>query len=313
MRIHLDTDLGGDPDDACALALLLGLPGVDLVGITTSIDPAGRRAGYVEHCLRLLGRTDVPVTAGAQRSSSHERVAEPVVGDPRYWPPEATPRPNPPGAATEHLRRSVDRGAVLVSVGPFTNLARLEESSPGTLARTSVVVMGGWTSPPPAGLPAWGPERDWNVQWDVAAAQCVAASGTDLTLSTLPASLQVPLRRRDLPGLRRMGAMGELLARQSEAHAEDTGKAALGPEYERLPDDLLNFHYDPLACAVAAGWDGARVERMRLRTRVRDGVLHWDHDDTGPWVSVVVGADGEAFTRHWLRAVARACGVSGPP
>ena len=33
MRIHLDTDLGGDPDDACALAMLLGWPGVELVGI----------------------------------------------------------------------------------------------------------------------------------------------------------------------------------------------------------------------------------------------------------------------------------------
>ncbi len=32
MRIHLDTDLGGDTDDACALAMLLGWPGVELVG-----------------------------------------------------------------------------------------------------------------------------------------------------------------------------------------------------------------------------------------------------------------------------------------
>ena len=44
MRIHLDTDLGGDPDDACALAMLLGWPEVEMVGITTTTDPgaAGR-------------------------------------------------------------------------------------------------------------------------------------------------------------------------------------------------------------------------------------------------------------------------------
>ena len=56
MRIHLDTDLGGDPDDACALAMLLGWPGVEVVGVTTTMDPGGRRAGYVGRCLDLAGR-----------------------------------------------------------------------------------------------------------------------------------------------------------------------------------------------------------------------------------------------------------------
>jgi hypothetical protein len=34
VKIHLDTDLGGDPDDGCALALLLGWPGVDGAAFT---------------------------------------------------------------------------------------------------------------------------------------------------------------------------------------------------------------------------------------------------------------------------------------
>ncbi|GAA2844417.1 hypothetical protein GCM10020220_037130 [Nonomuraea rubra] len=45
MRLHLDTDLGGDPDDVCALAMVLGWPGVEIVGVTTTGDPDGRRAG----------------------------------------------------------------------------------------------------------------------------------------------------------------------------------------------------------------------------------------------------------------------------
>jgi hypothetical protein len=32
VRVHLDTDLGGAPDDA--LSMLLGLPDVEVVGIT---------------------------------------------------------------------------------------------------------------------------------------------------------------------------------------------------------------------------------------------------------------------------------------
>ena len=56
MRVHLDTDLGGDTDDACALAMLLGWSGVELVGVTTVADPGGRRAGCVAHCLGLAGQ-----------------------------------------------------------------------------------------------------------------------------------------------------------------------------------------------------------------------------------------------------------------
>jgi purine nucleosidase len=44
-RFHLDTDIGGDKDDLCALAMLLGWPGVELVGVTTCSDSGGLRAG----------------------------------------------------------------------------------------------------------------------------------------------------------------------------------------------------------------------------------------------------------------------------
>ncbi len=30
----------------------------------------------------------------------------------------------------------------------------------------------------------------------------------------------------------------------------------LARRHAGLPDDFINFHHDPLACAVAAGWDG---------------------------------------------------------
>jgi inosine-uridine nucleoside N-ribohydrolase len=43
IRIHLDTDLGGDTDDVRTLAMLLRWPGVELAGITTVADP--RAAG----------------------------------------------------------------------------------------------------------------------------------------------------------------------------------------------------------------------------------------------------------------------------
>ncbi len=67
--VHVDTDIGGDPDDLCALAMLLGWPGVELEGVTTSTDEGGARAGLVSYALPLAGRGGIPVAAGAQGSS----------------------------------------------------------------------------------------------------------------------------------------------------------------------------------------------------------------------------------------------------
>lgn len=305
MLVHLDTDLGTDPDDVCALAMLLGLEGVDVGGVTTCADPGGQRAGYVAYCLELLGRCDISVVAGAERSLSHDELALPTTGS-RYWPADSAARPAPRGAAHRLMLDSVERGALVVAIGPYTNLAMLERERPGTLARTHVVVMGGWVRPPAHGLPPWGPERDYNVQWDTEAAKVVYEHAGALTLSTLPVSLQVPLRRCDLTALRECGAIGALIARQSAAHAKDSGKQRLGARYAALPDDLLNFHYDPLACAVAAGWSGAAVEEMRLRPEVSGGVLRWKEDGRGRPVQVVVGANGPAFAGAWMAAVREA-------
>jgi inosine-uridine nucleoside N-ribohydrolase len=43
--VHLDTDFAGDTDDAAALAMLPGWPGIELAAVTTVADPDGRRAG----------------------------------------------------------------------------------------------------------------------------------------------------------------------------------------------------------------------------------------------------------------------------
>lgn len=111
MRVHLDTDFGGDTDDACALAMLLGWPGVEVVGITTTADPGGRRADYVTHCLELAGRTNIPVAAGSEASMTTLERVEPIIGDERHWPDTLACRPAPPGAPADLLHRSVEQGA----------------------------------------------------------------------------------------------------------------------------------------------------------------------------------------------------------
>jgi purine nucleosidase len=65
LKVHVDTDFGGDIDDLCALAILLRRADVEITGITTVAENGGKRAGYVRHVLELEGKGDIPVAAGA--------------------------------------------------------------------------------------------------------------------------------------------------------------------------------------------------------------------------------------------------------
>lgn len=305
MKIHLDTDIAGDTDDACALAMVLGWPGAELTGVTTVADADGKRAGYARYLLDMAGRDDVPLAAGAGASlAGHDMGGIPDHGT--YWA-DATvpPLPSPVEDALDLLDRSIDAGATVVAIGPYTNLALLERARPGRLDGARVVVMGGWVRPPRAGLPAWGPDMDWNVQCDPAAARLVVELA-DLTLATLPATMQAQLRGVHLPRLAASGSLGALLARQALEHAREHSMADLGRAHDGLPDDLLNFQYDPVACAVALGWDGVTVEELRLRP-VEEGRSLWfqEHPDGRP-ARVVTDVDGDAFAGAWLTAVEEA-------
>jgi len=303
VRIHLDTDLGSDTDDACALAMLLGWPGVEIAGITTTIDPGGIRAGFVRRCLELAGRTDIPVAAGAEVSLTTHTTPGGIPTDARYWPEPVAPRPSAPGEAMMLLRESIESGAIVVAIGPYTNLATLEAIRGGSLALVPVVLMGGIVYPPDRGLPQWGPEMDWNLQCDTNAAQVVFSHATDLTIVTVPTPIKAHLRAAHLARLHAAGPLGALLAQQAQAHAVDNRITKLGRAYEGLPDDLLNFQYDGVACAVAAGWTGASVEAVRLNDVLEGGVLRFEPDERGRPAKVVVDIDADDFTDRFFAAV----------
>ena len=306
--VHLDTDLGSDTDDLCALAMLLGWPGTTVTGVTTCTDPGGLRAGMTAYALALAGRSDLALAAGAEGT-----LAPPMVPFefPDYWPEPVTPRPSPPGAALDLLAASAEAGATVVAVGPYTNLALLEAARPGLLGRAKVVVMGGHVPAAGPGLPSWGAEEDFNLQQDHLAARAVLEACDPLVVP-LSATAQVHLRAADLPRLRSAGPLGVLLADQAEARARDQGTLELGRAWPGLPDDLLNFQHDPLACAVALGWDGVTVEAVPVRLAAGGGRLRMTEAAGARPLRVVTAVDGPAFAEAWLAAVERACALSRP-
>jgi inosine-uridine nucleoside N-ribohydrolase len=300
--VHLDTDFGGDPDDACALAMLLGWSDAEITGITTNLDGGGARAGCVGHVLALAGRTEIPVAAGAEASDTTGERFPSTWDDPRYWP-RIPAAPAPAERALDLLAASIERGATIVAIGAFTNLARLERARPGILAGTRIVAMAGWIDPPSTDLPQWGAAMDFNAQCDTRAVEVVAGAAA-LTLVPLPAAMHATLRARDLDALRSAGAVGELLARQSEIYGADGAMADLGRAHSGLPDDLVNFHWDPVTAAVAVGWSGAAHDDRTLATRVDDGVVRFVDDPRGRATTVVRAVDGAAFRDVFLERVA---------
>ena len=304
VKIHIDTDIGGDIDDLCALAMVLAWPAAELVGVTTNSDGGGKRAGYARYALDLAGRRDVPVAAGADVGGGYYRVPLGLPREEDYWPGPIAAVPGPIDEALALIEASIGAGATIVAIGPYTNLALLERLSPGILRTAKVVLMGGYVFPMGPGLPDWGADFDWNVQVDTASALSVLRSSEPI-LVPIAVTAQTALRRADLSVLRDGGPLARLIARQAEAFAGDERmEEGYGRTCSALPADIINFHHDPLACAIALGWsDGVDVADVGVRSEVIGGWMRQRVDPAGTRTRVVTAVDGERFNAEWLRLV----------
>ena len=304
-KIHLDTDLGGDIDDLCALAMLLRWESVDFTGITTVAEAGGKRAGYTRYVLDIEGRNNIPVAAGADVAGGFYRYPSLDYPDEeRYWPDRIAPRQNDIEDALQLLIQSIEQNATIIAIGPFTNLHLLDLKYPGILMQANLYLMGGYVFPIRAGFPAWGNEMDWNIQVDVRSAKHVIEHSNP-TLIPLSVTVETALRRAYLENLRNSGTVGELIARQAEAFAVDEqNEAKYGATCEGLPRDIINFQHDSLACAIALGWnEGVDIEEIPLVLEEKDGWLHERIDSRGKPVRVVTKINGPNFNEFWLNKI----------
>jgi len=305
-KVHLDTDLGGDMDDLCALAMLLRWSNeIDLTGVTTVAEANGRRAGYARYILGLDGKHEIPVAAGANVSDGYYRHKE--LGYPneqRYWPEAINPLPNDLEMALQLLKQSIEQDATIIAIGPFTNLYLLDLKHPGILRQAKLFLMGGYIQPIRPCFPKWGNDGDWNIQVDVRSAKYVLENSNP-TLIPLTVTVETALSRSYLPDLRKANPLGQLIARQAEAFAlDEQNEMKYGETCEGLPNDIINFLHDPLACAIALGWDkGIEIEELHVVFEERDGWLHERLDSSGKLTRVVTKVDGARFNGFWFRKI----------
>lgn len=305
LKLHIDTDLGGDIDDLCALAMVLNWPDVELLAVTTVAEHKGKRAGYVRYVLGLADREDIPVAAGADVSLDCYRSWQGLPDEDIYWPEPIPPVPPSLDQALTLLERSIEQGAMIAAIGAYTNLALLEKRSPGILRKAKLYLMGGYVFPPREGFPPLGNDIDFNVQIDIHSALYVVEHSSP-TFIPLAVTVETSLRRAYLARLRHSGPLGQIIARQAEAFAKDwNNEAQYGQTSPGLPKDIINFQHDSLACAIALGWDeGVEISEIPLKSGIKDGWLCHTIDGSGKPTRVVTRVNGDKFNEFWLNTVA---------
>lgn len=290
--VILDTDIGDDIDDAFALALLLRSPEVKLLGITTTFGDTELRARLVDRFLDAVGRSGIPVSAGATTAASNHFTQAAYAGQGMEWYH---------GGAVEFLLRQISAHPdqiTLVAIGPLFNVQAAIERDPATFRKLKrVVLMGGSVDrgydDAQSGNDHEPPSPEWNIRCDPAGIRALLNSGVPVFMMPLD-STQIHLTQPELAEILSHGS--PLTDQLTLLYHEWTGAGAW-----RMPT-----LYDPVAAAYAIRPELCPARPMRL-----------DVDDKGftrpqagsPNVNVCLKSDEKGFMDFLLNRIA----PSSPP
>jgi inosine-uridine nucleoside N-ribohydrolase len=171
IKLFIDTDFGGDVDDALALTAAILSPELEIVGISTVYLRPYWRAQTVGNVLRHYGR-EVPVAVGCGEPISGA-WDEKNIPDTGVLPDKEYPVRTLHGCdlLLETARRYPDM--TILAVGPLTNLGLALLKDRKALAGCKIVMMGGRI---------FNAQPEWNIQCDPEAASLVLSSGLPITL-----------------------------------------------------------------------------------------------------------------------------------
>jgi inosine-uridine nucleoside N-ribohydrolase len=274
----LDCDPGHD--DAIAILLALASPEIELLGITTVAgnQTLEKTTANALKILEFVGRTEIPVAAGAARPLVREPfVAAYVHGETGMDGPELPePRTAPVSEhAVDFLAArllAADEPLTLVPTGPLTNIGLLLARYPEVAGRIERIVLMG-------GAIAEGnvtPAAEFNIWADPEAAARVFTSGIDVTMVGLDVTHKALFRPADSERLAATGRVGKLVS--------------------ELFSFYQQFH------SQQYGWDGSPVhDAVAVAHVVRPGLVQTAHR------GVVVDCGGElsrgrTYADLWGRA-----------
>jgi inosine-uridine nucleoside N-ribohydrolase len=301
--VILDCDPGHD--DAIALLLALASPELDLLGVTTTYgnQTLEKTTANALRVLELVGRTDVPVAAGAEAPLERELVVaahvhgESGLDGPTLPAATTTPSSADVVAFISELVRSASRPVTLVPTGPLTNVARYLDAH-GTDGIERIVLMGGAIAEG-----NFTPAAEFNIWCDPEAAARVFSSGLDVTMIGLDVTHKAVLGPDVEERLRATGPIGVFVAE-------------LNVFFSRYHAQTYGWNGAPIHDAVAVAHlirpglvrtkhRNVEIELESELCRGRTVVDVWNRTDRAPNAHVGVDIDAPAFFDLLVERIAK--------
>lgn len=283
--VILDTDIGNDPDDMLALAMILDRPEFDLRAVFTTGAAPGLRAVLARHLCRVAGR-DIPIGVGEVPPGYDEPVRfhvgyferqGAVLSDAHKFPPA--------NEVFSGLKVYGEERITLITIGPLTTTASLVKSYPDWSEKIGKIVsMGGFIS-------LWEKNRylrEHNFSSDVGSAFGVLAhSEFDHVCVTKNVCQGLIMKAEDVPRLNTSGSPAR--------------NWAFGFMREWFVNREKKLLHDPLTAVAAIDPGPLKFKPVRFNVR-EDGKIRGEIDEYSHCQAAIGGfpkADVSWFNQYF--------------
>lgn len=292
-KIWIDTDVGGDIDDALAITLAMAV-GADVVGVGTVFENTLKRAKIAKWLLCAGGYGDVPVYAGEglpiKARSVHGKKVDVGNTPLTYLGEKFGDAEVYSSGAVEAMRDAAEAcpGMILVTLGALTNVAKFAALYPDSFSRLGALyIMGGARR---LNL------NEFNFTCDPEAADVVFGTAVKKYVITLDCTFRCTLSKEQTGTLGKCGS--DLVATVMKMSEIWSAGVTL---------------HDPLALACALGGDFVKFDRGNLKVELEGEYSRGKCVDLNDFnwkmggrddMFVSADVDGKAFTDYYVGKVA---------
>lgn len=279
IKLFIDTDMGGDVDDALALTAALRCPEVQVVGVSTVYLRPEWRAQVACNILNRNGQSNIPVAAGCGKPLSGE-WDERNIPDTGVLPDTFCPLSELHGSDLLLQMAKTNPNLAILAIGPLTNVALALMKDAPALSRCRLYIMGGRL---------FNARPEWNILCDPEAADIVLRSGMDIMLVPFDVTSQCQFTQEEVDQF--VGTESrEFLRIMMNSFTNKFG--------------FLPIMHDPMALAMLVAPQLFTFERRRIAVEkngvlTRGTVVDYGLDQRGN-VFAAVQADQPAF-RTWIK------------